>query len=129
MGRVNTNVLCDEVLKDKAKKQNINLSKTLEEALRAKLDHHAELEALELERKAHLKKARDLKHVIDERKAEIKEIKKTMGDEEKRMEKALKLCGNFMKKGEITDEEYDRAAKKFHVNVFDLRKNFEKMNL
>ena len=125
MGKKTTTLQIDEGLHKKAKERGIPFGKTLEDALKTLLDEDVKLGELEAEKRRLKNKINEINREIRDINETKKKIEEELGKRDERMEKALRLCEKFYNKGEITDEEFRRAAEKFHVDIFDLRKRWE----
>jgi len=88
--KVTTTISIDSKLKEKAKRQGINVSEATEEALLLKLDDPGLIRQMEDKRKALLAEARRYKHKIDELKETQRKKEEVLGTKEERLERALK---------------------------------------
>lgn len=114
--------MVDEDLLEEAKARKIPIGKTLEDALKNRLDKDLVIEDLKEQRKKYLKRSKDLKKEIDRLESERAKTNKSLGTKDVRMEKALKVAQTVVdNEGSISNERLSFIAEKNNVKCSELR--------
>jgi len=127
MGYKLTSIKVDSKLHTEAKKLGIPLGKTLEDALKEKLNKDWLIEDLKGQYTEKKREARELKAKIDRLEKRKKEEIEQLGEESERMSKALEqIMGIHDRIGEVTDEQLRFVANQKHVSYIELTEEYAK---
>lgn len=129
MARVPTTLLVEESLKEEAKINKINMGKTLEEALKAKLNKDDLIDEKKIELKDTRRKVRQIERelkVLEERKTTMKS---KYGNKKERIEKAeTKLEEIFDRQGYIDDENIRAVSTISGLTVIEVEEIWKQKN-
>lgn len=129
MAKVNTTVSIEQSLKKEAQDNKIPLGKTLEEALKVKLDKDRLIDDKKEELKILRRKARVLEKEIKELEDKRKVMKEKYGDRAEREQTAEdKLIEIDKKQGFIDDENIRAVSRISGLTVYEVEEIWKRLN-